>query len=98
MGPEDEDAEPFAKCYALLNSRQSGFSRRAAAPFKRTGESLRAVPTETPPPYFPQTSLSPGDEKTARKMRLAFYGCGLLLLLALVGAILGVVYLVRSLS
>ncbi|MCA1636265.1 MAG: hypothetical protein LC802_21875 [Acidobacteria bacterium] len=56
------------------------------------------MPTETPPPYFPQTSLSPGDVKTARKMRLAFYGCGLLLLLALAGAILGVVYLVRSLT
>lgn len=56
------------------------------------------MPTETPPPYFPQTSLSPGDEKTARKMRFAFYGCGLLLLLALVGAIIGVVYFVRSLS
>jgi hypothetical protein len=55
------------------------------------------MPTETPPPYFPQNSLSPGDEKTARKMRLAFYGCGVLVALAVVGAIVGLVYLVRSL-
>jgi hypothetical protein len=56
------------------------------------------VPTETPPPYFPQTTLSPGDEKTARKMRLALYGCGFLILLALLCAIVGVVYLIRSYS
>jgi hypothetical protein len=56
------------------------------------------LPTETPPPYFPQAALSPGDEKTARRMRLALYGCGLLLLLALAGAIWGVVHLFRSLS
>jgi hypothetical protein len=56
------------------------------------------LPTETPPPYFPQTTLSPGDAKTARRMRLAFYGCALLLLLALGGAAWGVVYLLRSLS
>ena len=42
--------------------------------------------------------LSPGDEKTARKMRLAFYGCLLLLLLALAGAAAGVLYLVGWLS
>lgn len=66
-------------------------------PFKRTGES-EALPTETPPPYFPQAMLSPGDEKTARKTRLAIYGCGFMLLLALGGAVWGVVYLVRSLS
>ncbi len=28
------------------------------------------MPTDTPPPYFPQNPLSPGDEKTARKLRL----------------------------
>ena len=54
------------------------------------------MPTETPPPYFPQGSLSPGDEKTRRKMRLTFYGCLVLVLLALVGAVVGVLYLVRS--
>jgi flagellar biogenesis protein FliO len=54
------------------------------------------VPTETPPPYFPQNPLSPGDEKTARKLRLTFYGCALLAALALIGAVVAVVYLVRS--
>jgi len=55
------------------------------------------VPTETPPPYFPQNPLSPGDEKTARKLRLTFYGCAALGLIGLVGAFVGIVYLVRSL-
>jgi hypothetical protein len=55
------------------------------------------VPTDTPPPYFPQNPLSPGDEKTARKIRLTFYGCAALLALGLVAAIVGLVYLVRSL-
>jgi hypothetical protein len=54
------------------------------------------VPTETPPPYFPQNPLSPGDEKTAKKLRLTFYGCALLVALAVVAAVIGVVYLVRS--
>ena len=54
------------------------------------------MPTETPPPYFPQNPLSPGDEKTAKKLRLTFYGCAALVALALLAAIVGVVYLVRS--
>jgi hypothetical protein len=54
------------------------------------------VPTETPPPYFPQNPLSPGDERTARKLRLTFYGCAALLVLGIVAAIVGVVYLVRA--
>ncbi len=65
---------------------------------KTDGRAGRTLPTETPPPYFPQTTLSPGDEKTARKMRLALYGCGFLLLLALAGAVWGVVHLFRSFS
>jgi hypothetical protein len=64
----------------------------------RTEEwSFKALPTETPPPYFPQNMLSPGDEKTARKVRLVFWGCALLALLGLVGLIVGVVYVVKSL-
>jgi hypothetical protein len=55
------------------------------------------VPTETPPPYFPQNPLSPGDEKTAKKMRLAFLGCALLVALAALGALVGFVFLVRAL-
>ena len=54
------------------------------------------MPTETPPPYFPQSSLSPGDEKTRRKMKLTFYGCLALVVLALAGAAWGVFYLLRS--
>ena len=53
------------------------------------------MPTETPPPYFPQNMLSPGDEKTAKRMKLTLYGCVLLVVLALAGAVVGVVYLVR---
>ena len=55
------------------------------------------MPTETPPPYFPQNPLSPGDEKTAKRLRLTFYGCVLFVALAAVAAVVGVVYLVRSL-
>jgi hypothetical protein len=78
---------------------------RAAATGKQPGcatiaradeETDSDVPTNTPPPYFPQNQLSPGDEKTARKLRLTFYGCGVLLLLAAVAVVVGVVYLIRS--
>ncbi|HJQ32806.1 MAG TPA: hypothetical protein VJ866_11530 [Pyrinomonadaceae bacterium] len=55
------------------------------------------MPTETPPPYFPQNPLSPGDELTARRLRLTFYGCAALVALGLLAAIVGVVYLVRHL-
>ena len=51
------------------------------------------MPTSTPPPYFPQNTLSPGDKKTARKVKLTLFGCIILLLAALVGAIFGLVYL-----
>ena len=54
------------------------------------------MPTDTPPPYFPQTQLSPGDERTARRVRLTLYGCGILLVLGIVAAIVGVVLLIRS--
>ena len=55
------------------------------------------MPTDRPPPYFPQNPLSPGDEKTARKMRLTFYGCAALLALLLLAAVGVVVYFVRTL-
>jgi hypothetical protein len=58
---------------------------------------LLDVPTDTPPPYFPQNPLSPGDEKTAKKIRLTFYGCAVLAALAALGAVVGLVYLIRSL-
>lgn len=53
------------------------------------------MPTETPPPYFPQNALSPGDEKTARKVKLVFYGCAFLTLAAIVGVIIGLIYLIK---
>ena len=55
------------------------------------------MPTDTPPPYFPQNPLSPGDEKTARKLRLTFYGCAALVALAVIVAVVGFVYPVASL-
>jgi hypothetical protein len=55
------------------------------------------LPTETPPPYFPQNPLSPGDAKTSRRLSLTFYGCALLLLLGLVATGYGLVQLIRSL-
>ena len=54
------------------------------------------MPTDTPPPYFPQNPLSPGDERTARKVRLTFYGCAALAALGLLAAAAGLVYLVRA--
>ena len=53
------------------------------------------MPTSTPPPYFPQNALSPGDDKTRRKMRLTFYGCIVLALLGLAALVACAVYLVR---
>lgn len=55
------------------------------------------MPTETPPPYFPQNPLSPGDEKTAKKLRLTFIGCILLAALGAIGALVGLVLLIRAL-
>ncbi len=54
------------------------------------------MPTHIPPPYFPQDTLSPGDDKTYKKMKLAFFGCLFLCLLALVGIVWGVIYLFRN--
>jgi hypothetical protein len=53
--------------------------------------------TNTPPPYFPQNPLSPGDEKTAKKLRLTFYGCIALLVLVAAGLVVVGVYLIRRL-
>ncbi len=68
---------------------------------RRTREPVRRpaakVPTDTPPPYFPQNQLSPGDEKTAKKLRLTFYGCIALLVLAGVALVVGIVYLIHRL-
>lgn len=52
--------------------------------------------TSTPPPYFPQNTLSPGDEKTRRRIKLALFGCLFLILLAVGGLVWGVIYLLRT--
>lgn len=51
--------------------------------------------TSTPPPYFPQSSLSPPDESRYRKFKLALFGGILLLLLIIGGVITGVIYLLK---
>lgn len=51
--------------------------------------------TSTPPPYFPQSSLSPPDEKRYRKFKLAIVGVALLVLLIIGGALVGLAYLIR---
>ena len=53
--------------------------------------------TYTPPPYFPQSSLSPPDEKRYRKFKLIMVGIALLLLLIIGGAIAGMIYLIQFL-
>ena len=51
--------------------------------------------TYTPPPYFPQSSLSPPDENRYRKFKLIVAGIVLVLLGVAGGAIAGIVYLVK---
>ena len=51
--------------------------------------------TYTPPPYFPQGSLSPPDETRYRKLKLAVFGVVVLLLLLLGGVIVGIIYLLK---
>ena len=54
--------------------------------------------TYTPPPYFPQSSLSPPDEKRYRKFKLIVAGVIISALLVLGGVITGVVYLIKWLA
>jgi len=51
--------------------------------------------TYTPPPYFPQSSLSPPDQKRYLKFKLIVAGVIVLLLAIVGGAITGIVYLVK---
>jgi len=53
--------------------------------------------TYTPPPYFPQSSLSPPDEKRYRKFKLIMFSVAIVLLLIIGGAIAGIIYLMKSL-
>ena len=54
--------------------------------------------TYTPPPYFPQSSLSPPDANRYRKFKLIIAGVILLILAILGGAITGIVYLMKWLA
>lgn len=51
--------------------------------------------TKIPPPYFPQSSLSPPDAKAGLKRKLVMVGCLSLLLLLAAGFVVGVVYLIK---
>jgi hypothetical protein len=53
--------------------------------------------TYTPPPYFPQSSLSPPDKNRYRKFKLAVAGFVVLLLLIVGGVVAGVLYLIKHL-
>ena len=51
--------------------------------------------TSTPPPYFPQSSLSPPDENRYRRFKL-IVGAVIVLLFALIaGAVTGIVYMIK---
>lgn len=54
--------------------------------------------TYTPPPYFPQSSLSPPDERRYRKFKLIVTGLVILLLAIAGGAITGLVFLIKWLA
>ena len=53
------------------------------------------MPTETPPPYFPQSQLSPPDEGRAKKTKLVLIGCLALVVLLLGGTVVGLYFLIR---
>ncbi len=54
--------------------------------------------TYTPPPYFPQKSLTPPDPSRYRKFKLAMFAIILLLLLLVGAGITGLVYLIKWLA
>jgi hypothetical protein len=51
-----------------------------------------------PPPYFPQSQLSPPDPNRYKKFKAVIVGLILLLLLVVTGAGIGIYYLVRYLA
>ena len=51
--------------------------------------------TYTPPPYFPQSSLSPPSQNRYRKFKLTVAAIVLGLLVVIGGAITGLVYLIK---
>jgi len=54
--------------------------------------------TYTPPPYFPQSSLSPPDENRYRRFKLIVAGIIMLLVTIAAGVVVGLVYLLRWLA
>jgi hypothetical protein len=51
--------------------------------------------TYTPPPYFPQSSLSPPDKNRYRKFKLAVFAFIILILMVIGGVVLGAFYLIK---
>jgi hypothetical protein len=51
--------------------------------------------TSTPPPYFPQSSLSPPDENRYRRFKLIVVAIIVLMLAIIAGVVTGVVYLIK---
>ena len=51
--------------------------------------------TQTPPPYFPQSSLAPADEGRYRKFKIIVAGIIASLLLLLGAIVAGAVYLLK---
>ena len=51
--------------------------------------------TYTPPPYFPQSSLSPPDRNRYRKFKAVIAGIVILLMAIVAGAVTGIVYLIK---
>ncbi|MCA1815385.1 MAG: hypothetical protein LC746_03060 [Acidobacteria bacterium] len=54
------------------------------------------MPTNTPPPYFPQGSLMPPDPNRWRKTKGAIFGCLALLLLLVIAVVSYFVFRARG--
>jgi hypothetical protein len=54
--------------------------------------------TYTPPPYFPQSSLSPPDENRYRKFKLVIAAVVVSIVAVLGGAVMGIIYLLKWLA
>jgi hypothetical protein len=50
-----------------------------------------------PPPYFPQSQLSPSDPNRYRRFKLTIAAIAIVLILLLGGIGIGIYYLIRSL-
>lgn len=53
--------------------------------------------SDRPPPYFPQSSLSPQDDKRYKKFKLLIALAILGLIMILIGAGFGIYFLIKSL-